>query len=1234
MRRRWVFMLLGLLAAPVLLPLGVLAWASTEGGLRTIAGLAEGAVPGLRLEGLEGPLPWRLSAHRIALADRNGMWLEVAEARVALKPAALLRGRVHVTSLEAGRVALLRAPASEAPPTPQPPGPLVPDLPRLPLAVQLDRLSLGRVELGAPLLGQRAVFGGQGQASLDSAGLAATLDLRRQDAPGMLAARLRLAPGDVLQAELRAETPELRLRLGLDGPATGAALHAEATLHETTRATLAGTASAARGGALGLDVTGELAAAALLPERLALVASPARLALAATLPPGRVLELRRLHVAVPAGEAEARGTLDLASRAMALGVSLHVADSSSLGALLPAGLAWSGVRAQAQLSGTLDAPGGRLEVLPQALRTGTPALDAALGPAPRLVASGGWPLGHVDARLQGAAASAAINGEAGEILDLGVRLSVPALDALGPGFRGAAEVAADVRGPRDDPSLSLRAESGRVALGERVLDALRLTAEVTTPLTAPHVDAQAAGRIDGLPLALEVRGAPQGQALVLEAANARLGPARLTASGALDPAAGLFDGTLRLAASDLAPLGLLLGQQGLGGQVRLEATLRPQQGVQGLDARLEAPRLLVAGAGGAVQATARGTLAGLDWAVNGRAQDITLAARGRAARTEAGTRLDLAALQVARPQLALRLLAPARATLGPDGGIALDRLALATSQGGRIEAAGRWGPERADLGVTLNALPLSLAALVLPDQPLRGTLSGDVRATGSLAQPEFRARLNGSGLGSAAPWAAGLPLAALRAEGSYRGNGGDLRAEVTAGPAGRVTLTARLDERLAAALDGTLDVAPLAAPFLAAGADRVQGRVLLALRAEGTPAAPRLSGEVRLANGQYRNLLYGVRLTDIAGTLRGDGMRLMLQEFGARTAGGGRIGLEGGLELAAGLPADLRLTARNARPVTSDLVSATLDADVQVQGPLAEGGRVAGTVQVRQAQIRIPASLPASVASLPEVRFRGPPPPGASRTRPAAQQAAKAAAPPLALDLRIAAQRVFIRGRGLDVTIAGNVAVGGTTAAPAPRGELRLQQGRLDILARQLNFQRGVVAFAQGAGLVPQLDFAATSTASSAAITVAVTGTATDPKIAFTSSPELPQDEVLARLIFDRPTSNLSPFEIGQLASAAARLAGGGNLPGGGILDRVRGGLGLDRLGVTSNPEGNGTGTAVEAGRYVAPGLYLGVRQGATGGTQTGVITQYEITPRLKLEGQTATGPAGDRVGLSYEFEY
>ena len=131
--------------------------------------------------------------------------------------------------------------------------------------------------------------------------------------------------------------------------------------------------------------------------------------------------------------------------------------------------------------------------------------------------------------------------------------------------------------------------------------------------------------------------------------------------------------------------------------------------------------------------------------------------------------------------------------------------------------------------------------------------------------------------------------------------------------------------------------------------------------------------------------------------------------------------------------------------------------------------------------------------------------------------------------------------------------------------------------------------------------------------------------------PELPQDEVLAQLLFGKATSGLSPFELAQIAAAVAQLTGVGG-SGGGPLDRVRSALGLDRLGVGA---GNSSSTAptVEAGRYVAPGVFLGVRQGTQGG-QTGVGVQVEITPRLKLEGETATGPAGDRLGLSYELEY
>ena len=99
-----------------------------------------------------------------------------------------------------------------------------------------------------------------------------------------------------------------------------------------------------------------------------------------------------------------------------------------------------------------------------------------------------------------------------------------------------------------------------------------------------------------------------------------------------------------------------------------------------------------------------------------------------------------------------------RVVVGPDGGITLGPpLALAVSRGGRVEVSGRWGPERADLTATLSSISAALAGRFLPDMSPEGTLSGTVRVTGPVAEPEVQATLRGNGLRPGAAWSAGLP---------------------------------------------------------------------------------------------------------------------------------------------------------------------------------------------------------------------------------------------------------------------------------------------------------------------------------------------------------------------------------------------------------------------------------------------------------------------------------------------
>jgi translocation and assembly module TamB len=85
------------------------------------------------------------------------------------------------------------------------------------------------------------------------------------------------------------------------------------------------------------------------------------------------------------------------------------------------------------------------------------------------------------------------------------------------------------------------------------------------------------------------------------------------------------------------------------------------------------------------------------------------------------------------------------------------------------------------------------------------------------------------------------------------------------------------------------------------------------------------------------------------------------------------------------------------------------------------------------------------------------------------------------------------------------------------------------------------------------------------------------------------------------------------------------------MLSRLRTGLGLDRLSVGSGTSANSP-VSVEAGRYVAPGVYVGARQGATGTSSRGVV-QVDVLEHVKIEGDIGADSNG-RVGVKMEWDY
>ena len=1238
---------------------GMLAWVQWGNGAATMARLAQRFVPGLVIEGLAVTLPRELRATRITLADEGSIWLEVTAPRIAFDLQALWQREAHLREVTAERITLHRLPASEEKEPRD--GPLLPSLPHLPIAVRIDRLAVADIAVAEEVFGQGFRAALEGKAALKAGRLSGDVALKRLDAPGearleldlapgadRLFARLDLAepPGGVIATALGVASEPTKLALHLEGPASGAALRAQAQLGSAAEAALSGTISADARGAGFARLSGHVAALPLLPAPLAEALARLEFTLDAARDRAGIITLRNVTVKAPLGEVTLAGRLDPKREEAALHGTISLGASGLLAAYVPEEIAWEAARARFRLEGTLTAPHVTLDADMQGFSSSITELGTALGATPRLSLQARAPTRIESLRLIGAGNELTAAGDIGESLDLRFGLRLADLASLVPDLAGALTAEGHLHGARDDPSITLKARGESITRGAEVLAAPQLDLLLETPLSRPRAEARLEAIYAGLPLTLTLSGVPEGRALRINQLDAAFGEARLSGRGLLDVQKPLFDGALSLAIPDLAPFGDIFGHT-LTGSLSLEAEGRDAAGVQQIIAKLNAPEAGFDGRRLALRAELAGSLDDAKASFSARHGEAALT--GEATLNVAGEAhiVTLPNLMLAYGTEQVKLAAPARIEILPDGRINITETNITSNRGGRLRLEGFWSAAETSLKATLSTLPIApFAALMVPEAKLAGTLTGEARVNGTPAEPRFDIKLESPGITTTMPAARGLPPLRVSVTANGTAAGAEARASVTGGNAVRLAATARLaglspDAALSGSITGRLDLAPLVQPLLAAGAQRVTGIANLNLRLEGSLAAPRLAGDAAIANGSFRDLQQGVTLDEITAAITADDRRFNLTRFAARTPGGGSLGGSGMLDIGKPrLPFNVSLNANAARPINSDLGNSTLDGALTLGGEALGDSRLSGKLLVQRAELRIPDRLPPSIRTLPGVRERGQRPPGvAPLAPPAAGEAAETSLPPIALDLTIEAPRaIFLRGRGLDAELGGEVRVGGTLAAPQLAGGFMLRRGSLVVLDRRLDLNRANISFDAG-GIMPNLDVLATSRAEEVEVNVAVEGPARDPKISFTSNPELPADEVLARLLFGRRGGELSPFQMLRLAEALAG-ATGRPLPGpGGLMERIRRTLALDRLSIGQEKEGEQRagqepGATLESGRYVADGVFVGVKQSADGGPPR-VGVQIDLTRRLRLEAESGGNSlAGDRVGIGFEFEY
>jgi translocation and assembly module TamB len=562
---------------------------------------------------------------------------------------------------------------------------------------------------------------------------------------------------------------------------------------------------------------------------------------------------------------------------------------------------------------------------------------------------------------------------------------------------------------------------------------------------------------------------------------------------------------------------------------------------------------------------------------------------------------------------------------------------------GNVQLAGRYGEGGMVVQSRLNDFDISILNVFSPGLGLGGRASGsiDFAQVGGDTFPRADARLTIAGF-TRTGIAVRSPPVDLALAGQLRPEGGNLAAVIRrdANVIGRAQLrlqpvgpgaggwTARL---LAAPLAGGIRYNGPAEVLWSLGgvADmQLSGPIGVAADFSGRVQSPQLTGIVRANNLTFVHETYGTRISKLALQGRFTSSELQITQLSGR-AGSGTISGTGtvGFASAAGYPMDIRLKLDDAQLARSDNIGATLSGDLAITNSRAGGALISGDLVLPEVRYQIIRQGAAQVVELAGVRRKGEPLP----TVNAATQQADAAPSIWKLDLRLRADnRLFIAGMGLESEWSADLRVQGTTATPSILGEADLIRGTYSFSGQRFDVTRGHIQFTGQRPPNPRIDIVASADIKDVTVNINVSGSANNPQIAFTSNPGLPQDEIMARILFGGSVTEISALQAVQLASSLNSLRGGG----GGLnpLGKLRSAGGFDRLRILGADDTTGRGTAIAAGFYVSDDIYLEIITDARGFTATQI--EIALSKALSILSQVGTSGGGNNVNVRYRKQY
>jgi len=464
---------------------------------------------------------------------------------------------------------------------------------------------------------------------------------------------------------------------------------------------------------------------------------------------------------------------------------------------------------------------------------------------------------------------------------------------------------------------------------------------------SPSGAIQAHGMLDGAPLNLDAAlERNDGKTFRLLVRRADWKSAHLEGDMTADAALTQSHGQLHLHVGQLDDFDRLLGVN-LTGSVEGSVAFVPGQGHTQAHLKLDGSNVGVGQYAGDIHVLADGTADAI--AMQLSAQLPTFygfpATAAAAATLNVDAReLHLSSLSMGYRGETFRLLSPAQLSFAK--GVSVDELKIG-ARDAVIDLKGQLAPTL-DLRASVLHVKPDLVNVFAPEPLASGTIDARARLQGIASSPTGSVSVDVDDLRFADDAATGLPAVQLHARAKLANATASLEATLNAGPGSQLKASGNVPLNPDGALDlkvgGKLDVG-MANPLLEARGLHAAGKLTVDATVTGDSSAPQVGGGITLTEGSLRDYARGVNLSDIEAEVAGNEAGLVIKSFKA-TAVSGSVAMTGSFGvLQPGMPLDLKITAKNAQPVASNILTASLDAwgvSVRTLGEVEVSGNLPG----------------------------------------------------------------------------------------------------------------------------------------------------------------------------------------------------------------------------------------------------------------------------------------------------